>query len=145
MNRRAIEEKLSHEAEVIFWIIYVLVIPISTGVLAYKWLPHESYNPKYDELIEGHGVDDGERTGTMADAWVDTSTGIVYTRAQFEPHQRDEAKRMALVWFGYGLIGCAFFAFRQTHLKQKRYTTAFAQAVLVDFVLSLVAYFRTVP
>ncbi len=55
----ALEQKLLPKAEAIFWVLY-LVIPIVTGLLAYNWLPNESYNPAVHELIASHEVSDDE-------------------------------------------------------------------------------------
>jgi len=60
-----LEQKLSTKAETIFWVLY-LIIPIVTGLLAYNWLPNESYNPDVHQLITSHEVSDAEgRTGTV--------------------------------------------------------------------------------
>jgi hypothetical protein len=49
---------------------------------------------------------------------------------------------MAYTWFMYGLIGCVFFAFRQSRFAEKKFTISLAQAVLVDFVIALFTYFN---
>ena len=64
MNLQKIEQSCSRNAEAIFWIAYVLV-PLFTGLLAYNWLPHESYSPGRDDLVASHEISDGERTGTV--------------------------------------------------------------------------------
>jgi hypothetical protein len=137
-----VEERISRNAETIFWIIYLLV-PLFTGLLAYNWLPHESYSPERDELIAAHEISDDEKTGTVYDAWKDKKTGRVYTLAEFEDHRRSESKRMGYTWFGYGIIGCAFFAFRQFRLAGKKFVVSFMQAMAVNIAIALFMYFNS--
>ena len=140
MNSLTIEERASRNAEAIFWAVYVLV-PLLTGLLAYNWLPHESYSPERDELLASHEISDGEKTGTVCDAWKDKATGRVYTISEFESHRRSESKRMGYTWFAYGLIGCAFFAFRQVRFSDKRFVFSFLQAMSVNVAVALFTYF----
>jgi hypothetical protein len=115
----ALEQKLLPKAEAIFWVLY-LVIPIVTGLLAYNWLPNESYNPAVHELIASHEVSDDEgRTRTVYDVWKDKKTGRIFRLENFEEHRRAESGRMAYTGFMYGLIGSAFFAFSQSRLRGK--------------------------
>ncbi|HEY5176913.1 MAG TPA: hypothetical protein VII95_15250 [Terriglobales bacterium] len=140
MKLHNLEENLSRNAEAIFWAAYLL-IPLFTGLLAYNWLPHEAYSPDRDELIASHEVSDGEKTGTVHDAWKDKKTGTIYTISDFEEHRRSESRRMAYTWFGYGIIGCAFFAFRQSRLAGRKYVVSFTQAMAVNIVIALFTYF----
>ena len=144
-----LEETLSRNGESAFWIVYVLV-PMLTGFLAYSWLPHESFDPGADRAIASHEVtyeeNEQDKTATVYDVWQDRKTGVIYTLKEFEEHRRGEAPRMAYRWFMYGLIGCCFFAFRQS-MREKKFTIAFAQALAVDFALAAFTYFneRSVP
>ncbi len=135
-----LEEILSRNAESIFWLAFILV-PMFSGLLAYDWLPHESYNPETDRLIASHEVTVGDKTGEVYDAWQNKKTGAVYRIENFERHRRAESGRMAYTWFMYGLVGCAFYAFRQYKFAEKKFTVAFAQALAVDIVVALYTYF----
>src|SRR6266851_3736985 len=136
----ALEQKSLPKAEAIFWVLY-LVIPIVTGLLAYNWLPNESYNPAVHELIASHEVNDDEgRTGTVYDVWKDKKTGRVFRLEEFEEHRRSESIRMTYTWFMYGLIGCTFFAFRQSRFAGKKFTVALAQAIAVNLAVALFTY-----
>jgi hypothetical protein len=139
-GRQSLEEKLSRNAETVFWLVYVLVVPLSTGILAYNWLPHESYRPDRDELLNSHEVTDEDRTGTVYDAWRDKKTGAVYTIVDFEQHRRSEAKRLFWTWFFYGLIVCFFFAFRQHRLSDKKFVVSLVKALVVNLVIALGSY-----
>lgn len=141
MTLNDLEQRLSRNAETIFWVTYVF-IPLFTGLLAYNWLPHEAYSPERDELIASHEISDGEKTGTVYDAWKDKATGTVYTLADFEKHRRSESSRMASTWFGYGIIGCAFFAFRQSRFADKTFVLSFTQAMAVNIAIAFFTYFR---
>jgi hypothetical protein len=48
---------------------------------------------------------------------------------------------MGYTWFMYGLIGCAFFGYRQSQVAGKKFTVSFAQAMAVDVVIALFTYF----
>jgi hypothetical protein len=136
-----LEQKLSPKAETIFWVLY-LVIPIVTGLLAYNWLPNESYNSDVHQLIASHEVSDDEgRTGTVDDIWKDKKSGRIFRLEDFEEHRRGEFVRMAYTGFMYGLIGCAFFGFRQSQRKGKKFVVSFGQATAVNLAFALYTYF----
>jgi hypothetical protein len=140
LNLDDLEEKLSRNAEPIFWALY-LIVPLITGLLAYNWLPDEAYNPGRHLLIKSHEISDDEgRTGTVYDVWKDKKTGRVFRQEDFEDHSRSESVRMTYTWFMYGLIGCAFFAFRQSRFVGKKFTVALAQAIGVNLVVCLFCY-----
>jgi hypothetical protein len=140
IRRESLEKRLSRNAETIFWLVYVLVVPLSTGILAYNWLPHESYRPDRDELLSSHEVTDEDRTGTVYDEWKDKKSGTVYTIMDFEQHRRSEAKRLFWTWFCYGLIGCFFFAFRQHRLSDKKFVVSLVKALAVNLIIALGCY-----
>lgn len=84
-------------------------------------------------MIASHEITDDEgRTGTVNDVWKDRKTGRVFRLEEFEGHRRSESVRMTYTWFMYGLIGCAFFAFRQSRLAGKKFTVALVQAIAVN-------------
>jgi hypothetical protein len=96
-------------------------------------------------LIESHedtGGAEGLETFTAHDAWRDKKTGIIYTVGDFAEHRRSERRRLAYTWFGYGIIGCTFFAFRQSRLAGKKYFVSFSQALAVNILIVLINYIR---
>jgi hypothetical protein len=138
-----LERKLSPKAEVIFWVLF-LVVPIITGLLAYNWLPNESYNPALHQLIASHEISDDEgRTGTVYDEWKDKKTGRMFRLEDFEEHRRAESLRMAYTSFMYGLIGCAFFGFRQSGREGKKFVVSFGQAAAVNLAFAINSYFSS--
>jgi len=140
MNLDDLEKKLSLNAEVMFWTVY-LIVPLFTGLLAFNWLPNESYSPERDQLISSHQITDGEKTGTVYDVWKDKRTGQIFRLSDFEQHRRSESVRMAYTWFAYGLIGCTFFAFRQSRFAGKKFIFSFGQAAIVDLIIAIFTYF----
>jgi len=123
--------------QVMFWSIY-LILPMFTGWLAYDWLPNESYDEKRHTVLVAHEVtnklgDDHE----IPDMWMDKTTGRIYTPRDFSEHKWSEAKRLATVWFVYGLIGCFFFAYARTVKKQAGFHEAFGKAVLVNLAFAV--------
>jgi hypothetical protein len=137
-----LEQKFLPEAEAIFWVLY-FVIPLVTGLLAYNWLPNESYDPDVHQLIASHEVTDEGRTGTVDDVWKDKKTGQIFRLKEFEEHRRAESVRMAYIGFMYGLIGCAFFGFRQSQRGRKKFVLSFGQATAVNLAYTLYSYFES--
>jgi hypothetical protein len=121
--------KVIDRLTVAFWIGYI-ALPFLTGILAYHWLPNESYDASYHDLILNREVQD--RNGDSVDApamWADKRTGVVYTYGQFRGHRHSEAIRCALVWFGYGLIGCVVATYSN---RSRGLWKAFRLALVVD-------------
>lgn len=148
-----------------FWIIYIL-IPIFTGWTNYQYLPNE-YNEQRHEILEFHSVEcgpEGMQNCDVPDKWRDKITGETYTSSQFSTYRRDEAARIAIITFAYGLIGCLFFAYGSVvrhrnfliELMQDRgkedipqnfhrelpkmFFNSLKHALFVDFFISLFAY-----
>ena len=141
LNLDELEEKLSHNAELIFWVLYLLV-PLITGLLAYNWLPNEAYSPERHELIASHEISDNEgRTGTVYDVWKDKKTGRIFRLEDLEEHRRSERVRMTYTCFMYGLLGGVFFAFTQSRFAGKKFTVSLAQAMAVNLAVALFMYF----
>ena len=140
--RRVMNSRLFSRVQVAFWVAYI-VLQIFTGWLAYRWLPNESYNEHKHELIESNEEEDGnDRTGEVADVWRDRQTGQTYWREMFEQHRRDEARRVAIAWFSYGLIGCSVFAFSSVAAGRSSFVAAFTRALLVDFAIAAFTWIR---
>src|SRR5258707_1244149 len=75
MSLDDLEEKLSRNAETIFWVLYLLV-PTITGLLAYNWLPNEVYNPERHQLIASHDLVHSH-TKIHLDLWYAFLFGVV--------------------------------------------------------------------
>ena len=50
---------------------------------------------------------------------------------------------MTYAGFMYGLIGCVFFAFRQSRFAGKKFTVSLTQAMAVNLAVALFTYFRS--
>jgi hypothetical protein len=125
-----------------FWTLFV-VLPIFTGLLAYNWLPNESFNEEKHEMISSHEVCEGEENqhcGEMADEWKDKRTGEIYTREDFAWHRRAERFRLLYTDFGYGLVGCFFFGYARSREKDGVFFEAFGKAVCINIAVSLFLY-----
>lgn len=127
--------------KVVFWVGFAL-LPLFTGILAYHWLPNESYNPTKHELIESHTDSDGTTVGELADVWVNKASGKVYSRAGFASHREHEEQRLVIVNFLYGFIGCLFFAFSRWLQNEKAFFSALGCAMLFDLAWVAFCYFH---
>ncbi len=103
-----------------FWVIYILVA-IFSGIMQYRYEPHEGYDAKTDELLKSHYEEcgtEGMDSCEVPDLWRDKTTGKIYTPDDFLTHRRAEAWRIAPITFAYGLIGCLFAAYRKAVLHR---------------------------
>lgn len=126
-----------------FWWIFFL-FPIFTGLLAYHWLPNESFDENQHIMISSHEVCDGgdvEKCGEMADEWKDRDTGKIYSRADFAIHRDSERWRMLYVWFGYGLIGCFFYGYARWRDNKNVFFEAFGKAICINIAVALLTFF----
>jgi len=100
----------------------------------------------------------------VPDKWRNKITGKIYTSSQFAAHGRAEAKRIAIITFAYGLIGCLFSAYGSVvrhrismiksmqeigkeyvqqdfhHQMRKMFFDSLKKALVVDFFISLFVY-----
>jgi len=125
-----------------FWISF-LVLPIFTGLLSYHWLPNEYYDQRKHELLESHVEERGGRTGEVHDLWRDKQTGKLFSPADFTIHRQNESWRMAAVWFGYGLVGCFFFAFSRWIRNVGSFYRSFGMATLVNLAVAAYTWVST--
>jgi hypothetical protein len=123
-------------AETTFWIAFI-ILPILTGWLVYDWLPNESFDGRIHEVLQTEVIDtpDGG-TGERVEVWRDKKTGREYSRFDFAHHRRAEARRMAGVWFIYGLVGCFVFAAIRSAKKTGSIYDAFGKAILLNLVVA---------
>src|SRR3974390_687836 len=99
--------KLIDRLNVAFWIVYI-ALPFFTGILAYHWLPNESYDERHHDLVLNREVpDENDNPVDVPAMWADKQTGTVYTYEQFQGNRHLEAIRGAFVWFAYGLLAGA--------------------------------------
>ena len=120
--------------EIIFWVTFFL-FPLFTGALSYHWLPNESYDSGIHQELSSKDCSDLYHKGECVTVWQDIKTGKIYTRDSFIGHQKEEAKRMAVTWFLYGLIGC-FFAGYVNSIKKEKFFDKFGIAILVNLIIS---------
>jgi hypothetical protein len=119
----------------VFWFAFVMV-PCFTGLLAYHWLPNESFDERKDDLLESHDVSDGEgHYGDKVDLWQDKGTGKVYSVGDFYEHRRQEEQRLVIVRFAYGLIGCFFYASSRFAQRKGSFFEAFGKTTLVNLAI----------
>ncbi len=128
--------------EIVFWVIY-LALPMVTGWLDYQSLPNEHYDPSRHEILRSHAKEawpEGLGTYQIPDVWKDQATGTVYTFESFSEHHRSEAKRLGLMWFAYGLIGCVFFAYCCFVKERGSFISAFMKGSAIDLVVALIVF-----
>ncbi len=121
----------ARRGQTLFWWVYFL-FPLFTQILAYDWLPNESYNSERHELLAAHEVcDNWGRCDDKYDAWADKKTREVFTYAAFEGHRKSEAIRMAVADTFYALIGCFMFAYLNATVDDGSFHRKLGQAVCV--------------
>lgn len=109
-----IEVQRASKITAIFVMVYVLA-PIVTGLISYKSLPDESFNPDRhtamltEDYSEGTGPIE-TKSGLRVTMWRNSSTGEVFTSESFSEHRQAEGYRIFTIWLLYGLIGCFFYA-----------------------------------
>jgi len=128
--------------EMTCWLVFFLV-PLLTGWLDYRALPGEHYDSERHQVVRSHveeawpeGLGDYE----VPDVWRDRASGEVYSAESFVAHHRAEAERLAIVWFGYGLIGCGLFTYGRRMRAQSPIAATFAKAAVVDLAVALFVY-----
>lgn len=137
------ETSMFRKIEVGFWIVFV-ALPIFTGLLAYRWLPNESFDEKRHELLSGREVGDRwQEHGVRPEMWRDMKTREVFMPVQFAKHRAAEAKRIAATWFAYGLVGCFFYAWTRIQQKKERFYKAFRRAVALNLAIAIYMFFST--
>lgn len=129
-----------------FWWLFFLV-PLFTGILAYKFLPDEAYDERRHEMVASHWACENTpgvgRCADIADEWRDKKTGETFTRDSFSVHRREEAVRSAVVWFAYGLIGCFAFAYFRRNEGEHSFHKYLGMAVCVNVAVALFVFANT--
>jgi len=105
--------------ENIFWIIFI-IFPFVTGLFAYQWLPNESpygANIKILSTYEKcHPMSD--ECQEVANVWMNTETGQVYTPEDFKKHGNIETLKNLFRFVVYmSLGGLAYMGFN--HFKNR--------------------------
>ena len=126
----------------VFWVAYILVVPISTGMFNYHDLPNESYDERKDVLLKSHTEETDDRGGwaEVPDQWQDTHSGIIYTPADFRNHRKMEKKRIAENAFNYGIIACLFYAYDRKIIAKSEFFDIFSKAILINLLIAVFFY-----
>jgi hypothetical protein len=143
--QRVIGDQLFKHTELIFWLVFVSV-PVFTGWLDYQSLPDEVYDPTRHELLKSHVKEawpQGLGTYMIPDSWRHTATSTIYDANSFSAHHQSEAKRLGMHWFGYGLIGCAFFAHSRGTKGQSAFLRAFRNSVILNAAVAIFVFWMT--
>jgi hypothetical protein len=119
-----------------FWMVFILLL-MGTGLLAYHWLPNESFDAKRHTVLESHEVchGDPEVCGEKADVWKERVTGRVYSRSDFAKHREAEGIRLAGADFLYGMVGCLFFAYMRSREAAGVFFSAWGKAICINCLL----------
>jgi hypothetical protein len=122
----------------VFWWSFFLV-PLFTGILHYQWLPNEFYDEKRHILLGSHEVClSSGQCGDVNDAWRDKKSGEIFTPADFADHRKEEAVRLAVISFAYGLIGCFGFGyFFRNENEHGSFFKYFGMAVCANLAVAL--------
>ena len=138
-----LDESAFRRVQTVFWVLY-LILPIFTGWLAYKWLPDEAFDEKDHLAISTYEIEsrDGGTTEVVA-VWQNKKSGKTFSTNPFPEHRESEAKRLAMVWLGYGLIGCLFFAWSGVVQRRHHFYDSFGKAVLVNLVVAGYTWYST--
>ena len=126
----------------VFWVVYILVVPISTGMFNYHYLPNESYDEGKDVLLKSHSEETNDYGGwaEVPDQWQDTHSGIIYTPADFKNHRMMEKRRIAENAFNYGIVACLFYAYDRNFFAKRDFFHVFRQTVLINFLIAIFLY-----
>lgn len=127
--------------EVAFWLAY-LIVPMLTGWFHYTVAPDEVYDESRHVRVESHEVDDDDKGNwhLQPDKWRSKATGKVFTRELFRNHNRAEATRLAVDFFGYGILGCIFYAYSSRVTDRRTFKDAFIQSMFLNSAFSLIVF-----
>ena len=137
--------RLFKNMELTFWLVF-LCVPVFTGWLDYQSLPDEVYNPAKHDLLKSHIRDawpEGLGTYRVPDSWRDKATNTIYSADSFSAHRQSEARRLGINFFGYGLIGCAFFAYSRGTKGQNQFLKAFRNSVILNAAVAIFVFWLT--
>jgi len=127
-----------------FWWLFFLV-PLFTGILHYHFLPNEFYDEKRHQLLSSHWeCNHPGQCGDVNEAWRDKKSGEIFTPADFAAHRKEEAVRLAVIWFAYGLIGCFGFGyFFRDENEHGSFFKYFGMAVCANLAVALFTFAMT--
>jgi hypothetical protein len=143
--QRIIGSQLFKNMELTFWLVFICV-PVFTGWLDYQSLPDEVYDPARHELLKSHMKEawpDGMGTYRVPDSWRDKATSTIYSAGSFSAHRQSEAKRLGINCFGYGLIGCGFFAYSRGAKGQSAFLRAFRKSIILNAAVAIFVFWMT--
>jgi hypothetical protein len=125
----------------LFWISFIFV-PIFTDFLSYQWLPQE-YDSTRHTLLDSHSVAcgvEGLNSCEMPDVWKDNATGSIYKSSDFKSHRREQALRISIYTFLYGLLACFFYAWDSTKAQPSIFRVKLKTALLYNLIFSLIFF-----
>ena len=140
-KKRARRKELVQKYEAGFWVVFILLFLFS-GIMDYNYLPNEDPYGFNIEILQGHTFEADEygTTGAVADVWRNTRTGETFTAKDFAIHNGEEAIRIALISFLYGLLGCVAFVYCRVLSDSWKLKTAILGAVAVNTLIAGVWY-----
>lgn len=124
-----------------FWVLFFCV-PFFTDFLSYQWLPQE-YDYTRHTLLESHSVAcgvEGLNSCDIPDVWKDNATGSIYKSSDFKSHRREQALRISLFTFLYGLLACLFYAWDSTKSHPGNFRIKLKTALLYNLIFSLLFF-----
>lgn len=126
-----------------FWLLFIL-FPIMAGFLQ----PHQSrndYSPNRHEILASHDedVEEGGRSFSteVPDKWRDVESGRTFTSKDVASFHRQDAERVALTAFGYGVLGCLFYAYGRHREDKAAFPRAFKLAMLCNAAIAAMFFF----
>lgn len=125
----------------LFWISFIFV-PFFTDFLSYQWLPQE-YDYTRHKLLESHSVAcgvEGLNSCDIPDVWKDNATGSIYKSSDFKSHRHEQALRISLFTFLYGLLACFFYAWDSTRAKPGIFMLKLKTALMYNLIFSSIFF-----
>ena len=145
------------------YFIYIYIcLPIFTGVFSYNWLPNESFDQRIHEKIRVHVQEFQDNpvnsyNEEIVDKWKSIESGNIYSKDTFAKHRHQEAFRISITFFLYGLIYCLYKSFtalknnesyfiRQGISATLKYHIAFffrelKGLILLDLLISIIIFY----
>ena len=137
-------DKIVIKIEPFFWVAFTLLIIVTgwivPGWLQYDYLPDELFDENHHEIIEYHyaeGWPEGLTSLKVADEWKDNKTGEEFSSKGFSEHRKEEAVRISVTAFLYGLIGCIFNAAACKARKKWAFFAGFKYALFVNVAIAV--------
>ena len=125
-----------------FWLVVGLYVLcpllfaiLGTSSLSYRAAEHERFVPGQHEALQTENrcrLDDCDNVPVV---WRDRHTGTVYRQEDFRDHRHREIRRLGILWFVYGAIGCLLTAWYRQQFFGERVAANLALYLLGNAVL----------